>query len=340
VLDNYTGYKTPETGGFAPSRLSRLNGSAGSAGNGGEAPQGGGGGGGGCFGGGGGGDGGGGGGGSSCLIRSSVLNFTTTTTDGTYAAGDSINITANLTKPIADGAQITVTLDTGETVLLTKTGPYTMSGTYVVGASATTGDLTVSSYTLTTAPVDVDGITMTSTTVPSGTNNVAGSHAIVIAQAAAPASSTVIPAPTSFTVTAISENQGSTAGGNTVTITGTGFVAGATVTIGGKACTNVVVVSATSITCVVPAGDAGVVDVVVLNGDNQKETLASSYTYVLATPPSSPSVGVGSTLKSTEPLATKSLPATGTQGTWLFITSVILMVLGVVLRRTRVRLIS
>jgi LPXTG-motif cell wall-anchored protein len=197
--------------------------------------------------------------------------------------------------------------------------------------------------------VDVDGITMTSRTVPSGTNNVAGSHAIVIAQAAAPASSTVIPAPASstvipapasFTVTAISENQGSTAGGNTVTITGTGFVAGATVTIGGKACTNVVVVSATSITCVVPAGDAGVVDVVVLNGDNQKETLASSYTYVLATPPSSPSVDVGSTLKSTEPLATKSLPATGTQGTWLFITSVILMVLGVVLRRTRVRLIS
>jgi hypothetical protein len=100
--------------------------------------------------------------------------------------GDSINITANMTKPIADGAQITVTLDTGETVLLTKTGPYTMSGTYVVGSGAATGDLTVSSYTLTTPPVDADGITMTSTTVPSGSNNIAGRHAIVIGAASAP----------------------------------------------------------------------------------------------------------------------------------------------------------
>jgi LPXTG-motif cell wall-anchored protein len=297
--------------------LPRINGSAGTALTGGRSPEGGGGGGGGCFGGGGGGDGGGGGGGSSCLIASSVLNFTTTTTDGTYAAGDSINITANLTKPIADGAQITVTLDTGETVLLTKTGPYTMSGTYVVGASATTGDLTVSSYTLTTPPVDVDGITMTSTTVPTGANNIAGSHAIVIGQAATPSS---------FTVTAISEKQGPTAGGNTVTITGTGFVAGATVTIGGKACTNVVVVSATSITCVVPAGVASVVDVVVLNGDNQTKTLARGYTYVSDTTVSAS--------------ATKSLPATGTQGTWLFLVSVILIGLGVILQRTRVRRFS
>jgi LPXTG-motif cell wall-anchored protein len=264
------------------------------------------------------------------------LNFTTTTTDGTYAAGDSINITANMTKPIADGTQITVTLDTGETVLLTKTGPYTMSGTYVVGASATTGDLTVSSYTLTTPPVDVDGITMTSTTVPTGANNIAGSHAIVIGQAATPSS---------FTVTAISEKQGSTAGGNTVTITGTGFVAGATVTIGGKACTNVVVVSATSITCVVPAGVAGVVDVVVLNGDNQTQTLVSAYTYVspavTTSTTVSPPANSGSTSSAAAITSTpKSLPATGTQGMWLFLASVILIGLGVILQRTRVRRVS
>jgi hypothetical protein len=238
-------------------------------------------------------------------------------------AGDSINITANMTKPIADGAQITVTLDTGETVLLAKSGPYTMSGTYVVGASATTGDLTVNSYTLTTPPVDVDGITMTSTTVPSGAKNIAGSHAIVIGQA---------PTPASFTVTEISEDQGSTAGGNTVTITGTGFVAGATVTIDGKACTDVVVVSATSITCVVPAGVAGVVDVVVLNGDSQTGTLAAAYTYISASPasPASPA--------SSSP--TGSLPVAGAQGTWLLVIAIILMGLGAVLRATSARRIS
>jgi LPXTG-motif cell wall-anchored protein len=87
-----------------------------------------------------------------------------------------------------------------------------------------------------------------------------------------------------------------------------------------------VVVSTTSITCVVPAGVAGVVDVVVLNGDNQTKTLTRAYTYVSAP-----------TVSSSVP---KSLPATGARGTWLFLVSVILIGLGVVLQRTRVRRIS
>jgi CshA-type fibril repeat protein len=120
-------------------------------------------------------------------VGATITHFTTTTTDGTYSEGDAINVTAILSKPIEDGAQITVTLDTGETVLLTKTGPYTMSGTYVVGPNVTSGDLTVTSYALTTPPVDADGLTVTSTTVPSGSMNIAGSHAIVIAPAGATA---------------------------------------------------------------------------------------------------------------------------------------------------------
>jgi hypothetical protein len=107
----------------------------------------------------------------------------TTSPDGTYAPGDSVDIVAVMSKPIADGAQITVTLDTGETVLLTKTGPYTMSGTYVIGPDVTSSDLTVTSYDLTAAPVDVDGVTMTTQAVPTGANNIAGSAAIVIGAA-------------------------------------------------------------------------------------------------------------------------------------------------------------
>ena len=48
------------------------------------------------------------------------------------------------------------------------------------------------------------------------------------------------------TVTSVSPNTGSTAGGTAVTITGTNFAAGATVTFGATAATNVVVVSSTS----------------------------------------------------------------------------------------------
>ena len=86
------------------------------------------------------------------------------------------------------------------------------------------------------------------------------------------------------TVTALDVVTGTTAGGTAITITGTGFAADATVTIGGTAATSVVVVSATSITAVTPAGTAGAKDVVVTNTDNGVGTGAELFTYTLATP--------------------------------------------------------
>jgi Concanavalin A-like lectin/glucanases superfamily/IPT/TIG domain len=65
------------------------------------------------------------------------------------------------------------------------------------------------------------------------------------------------------TVTSISPTAGSTAGGTSVTITGTNFTGATGVTIGGAAATSVVVVSATSITAITPARTAGAKDVVV-----------------------------------------------------------------------------
>jgi hypothetical protein len=82
------------------------------------------------------------------------------------------------------------------------------------------------------------------------------------------------------TVTSVSPNNGSTAGGTPVTVTGTNFAAGATVTLGGTAATNVVVVSSTSITATTPAGSAGAATVTVkVNG--QSGSLASGFTYVV-----------------------------------------------------------
>ena len=48
-----------------------------------------------------------------------------------------------------------------------------------------------------------------------------------------------------------------------MTITGTNFAAGATVTFGATAATNVVVVNSTTITATTPAGSAGAVTVTV-----------------------------------------------------------------------------
>jgi len=64
-----------------------------------------------------------------------------------------------------------------------------------------------------------------------------------------------------------------------VTITGTNFATGATVTLGGAGATNVVVVSATQITATTPAHAAGAVNVVVTNPDTQTGTLANGYAY-------------------------------------------------------------
>lgn len=84
------------------------------------------------------------------------------------------------------------------------------------------------------------------------------------------------------TVSGVSPASGPLAGGTMVTISGTAFQAGATVTFGSAAATGVVVVSATQITATVPANPAGGVTVRVTNPDGQFGTLANGFTYLAA----------------------------------------------------------
>jgi len=82
------------------------------------------------------------------------------------------------------------------------------------------------------------------------------------------------------TVTAVSPNSGSTAGGTSVTITGTGFVATPSVTFGGANATAEVLVSSTTLTATAPAHAAGLVNVVVTNPDAQSGTLTNGFAYL------------------------------------------------------------
>jgi phospholipase C len=85
----------------------------------------------------------------------------------------------------------------------------------------------------------------------------------------------------------ITPNWGALAGGTTRTVYGTGFLNGATVTVGGTPATHVVVNSANAITFFVPAHSAGATDVVVTAQDGQpSNTLTSAYTYQV--PPAPP----------------------------------------------------
>jgi hypothetical protein len=84
------------------------------------------------------------------------------------------------------------------------------------------------------------------------------------------------PAPT---IASIAPTSGPAAGGTMVTITGSNFVSGATVSLGGVAATSVTVVSATSITATSGAHAGGAADVVVTNPDSQAATLSAGFTY-------------------------------------------------------------
>ena len=86
-----------------------------------------------------------------------------------------------------------------------------------------------------------------------------------------------------------------------MTITGTNFAAGATVTFGGAAATNVVVVSSTQITATTPAHAAGAVTVTVTvngqsgsltNGFTYNSAVAISFGQVAAATPQSPTATV------------------------------------------------
>ena len=78
----------------------------------------------------------------------------------------------------------------------------------------------------------------------------------------------------------VSPASGPTAGGTVITVTGSGFYAGVTVTVGGGNATGVSLISGATLTCTTPSGGAGAADVVVTNLDAQSATGTGAFTYV------------------------------------------------------------
>ncbi|MBI2605013.1 MAG: IPT/TIG domain-containing protein [Deltaproteobacteria bacterium] len=148
----------------------------------------------------------------------------------------------------------------------------TITGSYFTnGLAVTVGGLACASPVLT-------GSTKITCTLPA---NVAGTYDIVVTNPDTQPSTfanayTYNPMPA---LASVAPANGRITGTNTLTLTGTGFMSGATVTVGGAACTTLVVVSGTTITCKAPAQPAGTYDVVVTNLDTQAATLSSGYTY-------------------------------------------------------------
>jgi outer membrane protein OmpA-like peptidoglycan-associated protein len=118
------------------------------------------------------------------------------------------------------------------------------------------------------------------------------------------------PAPTITSVSPASLTAGTT---SNITITGTGFRTGLSVTFGGIACSSPTRESSTRVSCMLPSGVSGVVDVVVTNSDGQSATLTGGFTATeRGARTNAPTTTTTSTTAATT--STNSSAGTGTSG--------------------------
>lgn len=225
-------------------------------------------------------------GGSACtsVVVVSSTSITCTTPAGTAGAVDVVvtntdagtdtevgGFTYAISSPsITDVAPGSGATYGGTAITITGTDFYP-NASVTVGGAACTSIVVVSptSITCTTPAGSVGAVNVVVTNTDTGTATDAGGFTYTVSNP---------------TITDVAPDSGSTYGGTAITITGTDFYAGATVTVGGAACTSVVVVSATSITCTTPAGAAGAANVVVTNTDSQAVTATGGFTYVTSAP--------------------------------------------------------
>lgn len=92
-----------------------------------------------------------------------------------------------------------------------------------------------------------------------------------------------------ISLTSVNPTTGSTSGGYTLTLTGTNFLAGASVTIDNVSCGSVSILSSTQLTCLMPASMAKVASITVTNtllaqpSGTRTASLATGFTYVAPT---------------------------------------------------------
>lgn len=207
-------------------------------------------------------------------VLTEVANATclTSLVGGVVPAAPTLTAVAPASGPLAGGTTLTLT------------GTNFVSGATVAFVELPSNDVFGSPSTKAAGSVTFNSSTQLTVTTPSATS--AGAVDVVVMnpdrQTATRASGftyTTAPAPA---VTAVSPAFGPAAGGTSVTITGSNFVATPAVTFGGTAATGVSFVSATRLTATAPAHATGLVNVVVTNPDLQSGTLANGYYYAPA----------------------------------------------------------
>ena len=214
---------------------------------------------------------------------SGTVDITVTTPNGTSATSAADKFTYGAVPAVTRIAPTSGASTGGTTV--------TITGSAFTGATAVTfGGVAAQSFSVTNAT------TITAVSPPgSGTVDVLVTTPVGTSVARTLDHFTYTGAAPAPTVTAVSPTSGSTAGGTSVTITGTNFT-GATAVKFGAASASFTVTSATSITATSPAGSAGAVDVTVTTSAGTSATgAADQFTYTAsASPPTVTSVSPNS----------------------------------------------
>lgn len=211
--------------------------------------------------------------------------------NATAAANFSVNIGAAST-PVVNGISPSSGPTSGGTTVTISGANFSAGATITFGGSAATS-VVVSS------PSQIQAVTPA---------HIAGTVGVIVELNGQSSSSnasftynTLTP-----TVSSISPNNGPTAGGTKVTITGTNFLAGALVLFGTASASSVIVNSPTQIQAVTPPNAAGITNVTIQDPGNLSGALSSGFTYT------SSSNGT--------PTITSISPTSGTPGTKVTIT--------------------
>ena len=160
----------------------------------------------------------------------------------------------------------------GTSVTIAGTGLFGATAVNFGGTGATSFTVNSATQITATTPAHVAGTVEVTVTTAGGTSSTEGTDNDY---------TYVAPVPT---VSGLAPSSGSTLGGATVTLTGTGFIGATGVAFGDATATNVTVVSPTQITCTSPVQDAGTVDVQVTTagGTSSADGTGNDFTYTVA----------------------------------------------------------
>lgn len=191
-----------------------------------------------------------------------------TTGEGPFPPPVTTTVTPNPTTPVPTSTFSGIFPETGSSmggtnVMIFGTGFNGATAVTFGGVAATTYTVLSATQISATTPPHASGAVDVIITIPGGAVTGTGAY-------------TYLPAPT---FSGISPETGSSVGGTSVTISGTGFTDATAVMFGGSAAMDLIVVSDTTITATTPAQSAGAVDLTI-TAPGGSVTEPGAFTYV------------------------------------------------------------